>query len=126
MALSIKKANVIINGITAALDRLYVVNDPTNYITIGANISAYSANVLDTYKAVVWNSATNGNQATIDNDLTNNPLYYLIPSGSDITHWVFTDTSGKITAIRTLSSPVSFSVDNAYYIRAFTLVFTEV
>lgn len=126
MAISITKSNAIIDGITTALDRLYVVDDPTNYITIGANISAYSANVLDTYRTVVWNSATNGNQAAIGNNLSNNPLYYLIPSGSNITHWVFTDTSGKIVAIRTLSVPVSFSVDNTYYIRAFNLVFTEV
>jgi hypothetical protein len=126
MAISITKANAIIDYIVTGLTRIYVVNDPTNLILVGDNISSHTAKVLDTYRTAVWNSATNGNQVTIDNDLSNNPLYYLIPSGSDITHWVFTNTSGLITAIRTLSAPVSFSVDNAYYIRAFNLVFTEV
>lgn len=126
MAISSTKGNAIINSITSGLTRLYVVNDPTNAIAVGDNISSHTAKVLNTYRTAVWNSATNGNQVTIGNNLSNNPLYYLIPSGSNITHWVFTNTAGLITAIRTLSVPVSFSVDNAYYIRAFNLVFTEV
>ncbi len=126
MAITTTKGNAIINSITSGLTRLYVVNDPTNLILVGDNISVHTSKVLNTYRTAAWNSATNGNQVTIDNDLSNNPLYYLIPSGSNITHWVFTNASGIVTAVRTLSSPVSFSVDNAYYIRAFNLVFTGV
>jgi len=126
MAITTTKGNAIINYIVSGLTRIYVVDDPTNEIAVGDNISSHTAKVLNTYRTAVWNSATNGNQVTIDNDLSNNPLYYLIPSGSNITHWVFTNTSELVTAVRTLSAPVSFSVDNAYYIRAFNLVFTEV
>lgn len=126
MALSITTANAIINDIVADFDRLYMVNDPTNLITVGSSIGSHTSRVLDTYRVPVWNSATNGNQVTVDNDLTNNPLYYLIPSGSNITHWVFTDSAGVVVAIRTLSAPVAFSVDNPYYIRAYTLTFTNV
>lgn len=126
MALDITKANAIINDIVADLDRLYMVNDPTNAIALNDNIGTHTAKVLGTYKEPVWNSATNGNQITLDNDLTTNPLWFLIPSGSNITHWVFTDSIGNVVAIRTLTTAVSFSVDNAYYIRSFGLTFTNV
>ena len=126
MALSITSANAIINDIVTEFDRLYVVNDPSNLITLGSSIGSHTSRVLDTYRVPIWNAATNGNQITMGNDTTSNPLYYLIEGGNSITHYVLTNSSGVVSAIITPSSAISFSVDNAHYVRAFGLVFTNV